>query len=163
MKSIPNDGAIRSRWLTTRLRTAVAAGLTALVFALAIRDELHRSHGKPLWPLLDGLLHGWLAIAVNVAFYGYFCWLAFWFIYRTKGRERLFSVGWFGFLLSPLETLWPEWATPVRNLQFFGITVSLVAALSLLLYPSDIVGSATTVNKLSYQHSRAWASIRQKA
>ena len=129
MESIPNDGVL----LTTRLTTAVAAGLTALVFALAIRDELHHSHDKPLWPLLDGLLHGRLAIAVSVVFYGYFCWLAFWFIYRSKGRERVFFAGWFvGILLSPLKVLHPEWTAPLGHVETFAIALSLVVALSLL-------------------------------
>lgn len=122
----------------------MAVGLTAYVFALSIRDELHPAHTKSTWPLLDGLPHSGLAIAANVAFYGCLCWVAFSVIYLSKGRERLFIVGWFGFLLSPVETLRPEWAEPVKDLQFFGITVSLVAALSLLLYPSDIVGSGGT-------------------
>jgi hypothetical protein len=73
------------------------------------------------------------------------CQGAFGFVYGTKGRERLFFVGLFGFLLSPLKTLGPEWAVPMKDLEFFGITVSLSAALSLLLYP-EVVGSAGTPN-----------------
>ncbi|MGH9734334.1 MAG: hypothetical protein ACRD8A_07075 [Candidatus Acidiferrales bacterium] len=125
----------RPAWLlTTRLRAAMAVGLAAFLFALSIRDELHRSRVKPLWPLFGGLVHGWLAIAVNVAFYGYFCWLAYSFIYRSKGWERVFFAGWFGpFLLSPLKVLHPEWAAPVRHLETFGTALSLLVALSFLV------------------------------
>jgi hypothetical protein len=125
----------RSAWLlTTRRRAAMAVGLTAFLFALSIKDELHGSRVKPLWPLFDGLLHGWLIVAINVAFYGYFCWLAYWFIYRSKGWERVFFGGWFGpFLLSPLKVLHPEWAALVRHVETFGNTLSLLVALSFLL------------------------------
>lgn len=125
--------------LMTRRRTAAATVLTAFLFAIFVRD-LYRVHAKTGWLLLnDGLfLHGWSLIAVNLALYGCYCWLWTSFIYRTKGREQLFMIGWSGFLLSPLKALWPALAIPVRDLEFFGITVSLVAAVSLLLYPSDI-------------------------
>ncbi len=53
----------------------------------------------------------------------------------------MFFAGWFGFLLSPVKILGPEWAASVRELQFFGITVPLVAALSLLLFRLNVVGS----------------------
>jgi hypothetical protein len=58
---------------------------------------------------LDFLLHGGALIAVNAAFYGHLCWLAFWFIKGTGGREQLFMSGWFAHLvLSPLEKIWPK-------------------------------------------------------
>jgi len=127
--------AVRSVCLiTTRLRAAVALGLTAYVFALSVRDEVHPAHTKPT--SLFGAPHGWLAIVVSIAFYGYLCWLSFRSLSLIKGRERLFFVGWFGFLLSPVKIIRPEWAALVEDLQFFGITVSLIAALSLLMYPS---------------------------
>jgi hypothetical protein len=130
---------------TTRLSTALAVGLTAYVFALSVRDELYPAHTDFTWLFSNGAPHGWLAIAANVAFYGFSCWAAFCVIHRTKGRERLFFVGWFGFLLSPLKTLRPEWAESVRGLEFFGMTLSLVTALSFLLYPSDVVRSSSTL------------------
>lgn len=126
--------------LTTRPRSAVAVGLTAFVFALALRDELYDSHAKPLWPMFN-LLHGWLAIVVNLAFYVFYCWVAFTVIRLSKGRERLFMLGWFSFLLAPLKVLRPQWAVPVMHIETFGITLSLIAAVSLLLYPSSVVGS----------------------
>jgi hypothetical protein len=64
----------------------------------------------------------------NVAFYGCFGWPTFWIIYHTKRLERMFFVGWFGFLLSPVQTLRPEWVAPVRDLQFLGITVQACVA-----------------------------------
>lgn len=98
------------RLLTNHTRTAVAVGLTTFVFALALRGGLHLGHTESGWLLpLDLVLHGWLLIAVNVAFYGYLCWLGFWFIRGTEGRERLFLAGWFAnILLSPLEKLRPS-------------------------------------------------------
>jgi hypothetical protein len=125
--------------ITTRPRAAVAVGVTAYVFALSIRDQGHPE--KPAW--MFGPPHGWLAIAMNIAFYGYLCWLAISFIHSSKGRERLFIAGWFGILLDPVRMLRPEWAVPVGALQFFGITLSLLAALSLLLYP-QVDGSGRT-------------------
>jgi hypothetical protein len=83
----------------------MAAGLTAFVLALAIRGGLHLGHTESGWLLpLDFVLRGWPLIAVNVAFYGYLCWLGFSFIRGTAGPERLFMVGWFAsILLSPLD------------------------------------------------------------
>lgn len=130
---------------TTRLSTAVAVGLTAYMFALSVRIELDPSHTKSLWLFSKGAPHDWLAIAASVAYYGGCCWAAILWIYGTKGRERLFFVGWFGFLVSPLISLRPEWAAAVKDIEFFAITLSLIAALSFLLYPSDVVRSSSTL------------------
>lgn len=115
------------------------------MFAVSVRG-LYQVPTKNGWLLLNGFLflHGWLVTAVNLIFYGNCYWLGFWVIKRTRGRERLFMIGWFGFLLSPLKALWPDWAALVRGLEFFGITVSLVASLSLVLYPWDVVRSDST-------------------
>jgi hypothetical protein len=79
---------------------------------------------------------------VNVAFYGYLCWLGFWFIRGTAGPERLFMVGWFAnILLSPLETLRPQWAVAIKHIGTLGLAVALLAAFSLLLRPSDVANS----------------------
>jgi hypothetical protein len=58
--------------------------------------DSHRAHTRG-WLLqpLDFVLHGWPLVAANVVFYGYLCWLAFWFIRGTHGRERVVMVGWF--------------------------------------------------------------------
>ena len=116
----------------------MALALTALVFAVQI---LHWSHTKSGWLFTDGW-HGWLPMALDIFFYGYFCWLAFWLIRGTKGPERLFMVGWFaGILLSPLGTLRPQWAVAIKHTGAFGLAVALLAALSLLLKPSDVADS----------------------
>ncbi|MGH9736037.1 MAG: hypothetical protein ACRD8A_15775 [Candidatus Acidiferrales bacterium] len=122
----------------------MAVALAALLFAVSVRNELHPGYSINTWLLFDGL-HGWLSIAVNAALYGYFCWMAFSFIYASKGRERLMLAGACGFLLSPVKMIHPEWAVPVGDLEFFGITVSVVAALSLLVYPEamDSAGAPT--------------------
>lgn len=119
----------------------MALGLTALVLALTI---LHWGHTKAGWLFTAGsVLHGWLLVAVNVLFYGYACWLGFWLIRGTAGPERLFMVGWFaGLLLSPLHTLGPQWAVAVKHIGAIGLAVALLAALSLLLDPSDLADSS---------------------
>jgi len=132
-----------SRLLTTRLRAGVATGLTALVFALAVRDALHLGHKRGRLLPLDFMLHGWPLVAANIIFYGYLCWLAFWFIRGSRGRERVVMVGWSAtVLLSPLETLQHGWAMEIRYTCAFGLAVALLAALSLLLHPA-VVGSPT--------------------
>lgn len=133
------------RWLlTTRVRTVVALGLTAFVFALAI---LHWGHTKSGWlipPLYFGARRSWPLIAVNVAFYGYLCWLGFWCIRGTVGLERFFMVGWFvNILLSPLERLRPQWAVAIKHIGTLGLAVALLAALSLLLAPSNVPASSS--------------------
>jgi hypothetical protein len=96
-------------FLKTRLRAAVGVGATGYVFALAVRETLRRRAESGWLVPLDFVLHGWPLIAVNVAFYAYLCWLGFWFIRGTHGRDRAFIVGWVvAILLSPLETLRPE-------------------------------------------------------
>ncbi len=132
-----------TRLLTTRARTGLALGLSAFVFTLAIRGGLHlgRTESGSLLPL-DSVLHGWPLIAVNVVLYLYLCWLGFWFIRGTAGPERLFMLGWFAnILLSPLETLRPQWAVAIKHIGAFGLGVALLAALSLLLKPSEVADS----------------------
>lgn len=81
-------------------------------------------------------------IAVNVFIYGYMCWLGFWFVRATAGRERIFMVGWFaGILLWPLRMLRPEWAIVTKRISAFGLAVALLAALALLLEPSVVAES----------------------
>jgi hypothetical protein len=81
-------------------------------------------------------------MALDAFFYCYVCWLAFWFIRGTAGLERLFVVGWFArVLLSPLEIVRPGWAVAIKQIGAFGLAVALLAALSLLLKPSEVAGS----------------------
>ena len=111
----------------------------------SIRGELLRAHTNYTWLSLyvDSLmLHGKLAIAGELAVYSFLCWIAFRFIHRSKGRERLFYVGWFaGYVAPPIKTLRPEWAVPLRHIETLGFLLSFVIALSLLLYPLNSVGS----------------------
>ena len=109
-----------ARLLTSRVRIACALGLTALIFAQAIRGLL-RGQTEPGWFLGAPLLQGWALIAVNVFIYAYVCWLAFWFARGTAGRERVFMVGWFvGILLLPLRMLRPDWAVATKYVSVFG-------------------------------------------
>ncbi|HSM87045.1 MAG TPA: hypothetical protein VLT16_12880, partial [Candidatus Limnocylindrales bacterium] len=95
----------------------------------------------------DFVLHGWPLVAVNLALYGYLCWLGFWFIRGTGGRERLFLVGWFAnILLSPIETLQSRWVVAINYIGAFGLALALLAALSLLLHPPTATDSSGTVN-----------------
>ncbi len=129
--------------LTTRLSSGVAVGLTAFVFALAVRDAFHPKNARGLLVPLDFVLHGWPLIAANVAFYGYLCWLVFWFVRISHERERVVMVGWaVGILLSPLEILWPVAASTVRYVEAFGLLVALLAAVSLLLHPAPVSESS---------------------
>jgi hypothetical protein len=128
-----------TRLLTTRVRIALALGLTALVFVQEIRGLGRTGAG---WFLGAPLFHGWTLIAVNVFIYGYICWLAFWFVRGTAGRERLFMVGWFaGILLWPLRMLRPQWVTVTKHIGAFGLAVALLAALALLLEPPVVAES----------------------
>ena len=93
------------------------------------------------------LLYGWALIAVNVVLYAYICWLAFWFIRGTAGRERFFMVGWFvGLLLWRLKMFWPRSAVPIGHIGAFGLAVALFAALALLLDHSEAIDSSGTTN-----------------
>jgi hypothetical protein len=130
--------------ITTRLRAGVAVGLTAFVFFLAIWFGSHAGHARSGWLLpLDFGLHGWSLIIPNVVFYGYLCWLGFWFVRGTEGRERAVVLGWFAdILLSPLKTLRPDWAVTIGHIGTFGLAVALLAAVSLLSHPSAVADSA---------------------
>ena len=116
--------------------------LTAMAFALDIRNmRPSRTPSGWLTPPFLGL-HVWPMITANVLIYGYICWLGFWFIRGTAGRERVFMAGWFlGILLWPVKMLWPQWAGTVRQIGVFGLAVALLAALALLLDRSDAAGS----------------------
>jgi hypothetical protein len=134
-----------ARLLTTRLRITVALIWTTLIFTLRI---LYWGRTKSGWLLTPGfLLHGWLLLAVNIFFYAYLCWLGFWFIRGTTGRERFFMMGWFAdLLLWPLQMLRPEWAVVIKHIGAFGIAVALLAALSLLLEMPDASDPSTSTN-----------------
>jgi len=118
-------------------------GLTALALLQEIRG-LHLHRAGSVW-LLPPLLHGWAMLVANVAFYVYICWIAFWFIRGTAGRERFFVVGWFvGLLLWPLKIFWPRAAMPIGHIGAFGLAIALFAALALLLDHSTVDSSGTT-------------------
>jgi hypothetical protein len=130
-----------ARLLITRVRISLALGLTALVLVQDIRG-LRSGHAQSGWFLGAPLLHGWTLVCVNALIYAYICWLAFWFIRGTAGRERVFMVGWFaGILLWPLRMVRPQWATITRHIGVVGLAVSLLAALALLLEASAVTES----------------------
>jgi hypothetical protein len=127
-----------ARLLTTRLRTALAIGVTGFILWLAVRGGLHLGHTQSGWLLpIDYLLHGWALIAANVALYLYLCWLAFCFIRGSEGRERIFMAGWFTHLvLYPVEKLWPLTAQAIQYIGTLALAISILAAVSLLLHPA---------------------------
>jgi len=121
----------------------VALGLTAFVFTTAIRGKPHpgQSHSGWLVPM-DFFLHGWPLISVNLFFYGWICWIGFWCIRGASGRECAFMVGWLtGIFLWPIRMLRPEWALALKHISAFGLGVAFLAALALLLEPSDVADS----------------------
>ncbi len=126
--------------VTTRLRAAVAVGLTAFVLVQAVRGVLNLGNTPSGWLVPWGsLLDGWPLVAVNVFFYGYMWWLGYWFIRGTRGRERVLIVGWFaGILLWPLETLKNGWVMEIRYVAALGLAVALIAGVSLLMRPSSL-------------------------
>lgn len=132
--------------LTTRVRTAFALGLTALIFANTVLHWGVQTRSGWLRST-DFALHGWLLwliVGANVFFYGFFCWIAFWFIRGTAGPERFFMVGWCtGFVLSPLKLLGPTWAGVIKHIGAAALAVALLASLALLLKPLDVTDSSS--------------------
>src|ERR1700684_1653469 len=97
-------------------------GWTAYLLVLAIRGIIRRNHSG--W-LLGSLFHGWVLIGFNVLIYGEICWMAFWCIRRTIGRERLFMVGMFtNILLGPAKMFLPQWAFAIRHVGAFGLAIA---------------------------------------
>jgi hypothetical protein len=136
----------RTVLLTTRLRAAIAVTLTAF---FVVRDVAYPSPSRTGWLLpIEGITHGRLLVATNLAFYGYLCWIGFCFIRGTVGAERLFMVGWFiSILLWPLKVIRPLWMSTIMHIGGLGSAVALFAALQLLLHPPYVAaddGSSRT-------------------
>jgi hypothetical protein len=109
----------------------------AYAFVLAIRGGLHPGHNHTSWLMpASPILQGWPLLVANILIYGWFCWIAFWSIRSTAGRERVFMVGFFADILPwPLRMLRPDWAVPIRHFSVVGLAVAVLAALTLLLDP----------------------------
>ena len=119
----------------------LSMGWTAFLLALAIRGIARRGHTGWLVPQ-SILFHGWVLMVFNVVIYGEICWIAFWCIRRTVGRERLLMVGMFAdILLWPAEMLLPQWAFAIKHVGAFGLAVATLAALILLLDSSNQANS----------------------
>lgn len=128
--------------LTTRRRSAIAVVLTAFVLIQAIR-ALYGQHAQSRW-LFSPPLHGWILVTVNASYYAYMCWLGFWLIRGTAGRERLFMVGWFAdLLLWPLKILRPGWAEAVRHVGVLSLLTSVLAALALMVESSKAASTGS--------------------
>ena len=112
----------------------MALAWAAFLLALAIRGIARHKHATGWLFSVGTLLHGWLLIAANVFIYAEICWIAFWCIRGTLGRERVFMVGLFGnILLWPLRMLLPRWANAIHHIGALGLAVAVLAAFSLLL------------------------------
>jgi hypothetical protein len=112
-------------------------GWTAYLLAFAIRGIIRHSHASWLVPQ-SILFHGWVLIVFNILIYGEICWMAFWCIRRTIGRERLFMVGMFtNIVLWPAKMFLPQWAFAIRHVGAFGLAIATLAALTLLLDSSN--------------------------
>jgi len=100
----------------------------------------------------DFLLHGRPLVAINVFFYAYMWWLAYWFIRGTQGRECVVFAGWFAsILLWPLETLQHRWVIEIRYVAVVGLAIALIAAVSLLIRPYRTTAQATNAPPPSTQ------------
>ncbi len=124
-----------SRLLTTRLITSIAVGITAVAFARSVRASIRISHSSG-WLLPSGvMLHGRALLIANLVIYAYTCWVGYWIIRSTKGRERIFMSGWFvPLLLSPL-VLVSSLSQAVQFMGSMGLLIALGAAASLLARP----------------------------
>lgn len=99
------------------------------------------SRAKPDWLFAGNWLHGWSLIAVNLAFWAYFCWLGFSDMQESEGRQRLFIAGWLmGIVLWPVEWLEPEWAEPVKLITMAGLAFALCIGFSALLHAPSVAG-----------------------
>ena len=111
----------------------MASVSAALLLALAARGIAQHSHTGWLFPR-GPLFHGWVFVGVNAATYCWICWIAFWCIRRTTGKERTFIVGFFlDILLWPLERWLPQWSIAIRYVGAFGLAVAILAAIGLLV------------------------------
>jgi hypothetical protein len=133
-----------AKLLTTRTRAAVAMAFTVYALVLEIRGGVHPGHYRTSWLMpASPILQGRPLLIANILFYGWICWIAFWVVRRTAGRERVFMLGFFADILPwPLRVLRPDWAVPIRHFAAIGLAVAVLAALTLLLDPprvADIV------------------------
>jgi hypothetical protein len=121
---------------------------TAYALVLAIRGGLHPGHKQTHWLIPESpIVHGWALIIANVLIYGSFCWIAFWLIHGTAGRERIFMLGFFADILPwPLRVLRPDWAVPIRHFAAIGLAVAVLAAITLLLDPPRVADIADQTN-----------------
>lgn len=121
------------RLLTTRLRIMLALAWTAYLLAPPVRGIVRHAHTGWLVPR-SVFFHGWLLVAFNVVVYGQICWMAFWCISGTVGRERLFMVGMFSdILMWPAGLLLPRWNLAIRNIGAFGLAIATLTGLGLLV------------------------------
>jgi hypothetical protein len=137
-----------TRLLTTRARTGVAAVITASILALAIRGGLHPDRHQSPWLVPPSpLFPGWATIAINAFFYTWACWIGFWLIRATTGRERVFMTGFFtDIFVWPIRMWRPSWAVEVKHVVLIALTVALLAAVALLLDPPEAVDVAENSN-----------------
>jgi hypothetical protein len=118
----------------------MAMAFAAYGLVLAVRGGLHPGHNMSSWLMpASPIFHGRLLVIANILIYGWICWIVFWLVRRTAGRERVFVLGLFADILPwPLRILRPDWAVAVRHFAAIGLAVAVLAALTLLLDPLHV-------------------------
>jgi len=113
---------------------------TAYALVLAVRGGLHPGRNGTSWLMpASPILYGRPLVIANILIYGWLCWIAFWLVRGTAGRERVFMLGFFADILPwPLKILRPDWALPIRHFAAIGLAVAVLAALTLLLDPPHV-------------------------
>jgi hypothetical protein len=125
-------------FLDTRAACLIALGLAVVSFSAHAWQLLHL-HPVPdlssFW--LFGRMGSHVALAVRSAFYGLLLWGVVLSWVRTRGRERVFIVGWFSYpaLVGVVSSLVPQWRLALGAAGLLGPAIAILAALSLLLDP----------------------------
>jgi hypothetical protein len=124
--------------ITTHRRAGVAIGAAALEFQASIRTILNQGNVPSNWLFEAPGLPEWTVVAGSLFFYGFICWISFWMIRGTHGRERVFMVAWFlNVLLWPARVFQHEWILEIRYVGAFGQLIALIVGITFLHHPSQ--------------------------
>jgi len=134
-------GEHKFRLIGSRFTAIIACCLTGALTAEEIRVLFVGAPHKADWLIpLDSLppLPVWSVVAVNLFFYAYLLWLAFWFFRATEDKERIVVVGFFLsaslVILNPIRALSSApVVTAIRILRATGIGTAFCASLSTLV------------------------------
>lgn len=128
------------RLIGNRFNAVIAVCLTGFLAARDLRAVFSGVTHTSGWLFpLDSLpLPIWGVITLNVVFYIYMLWLAYWAYRATQGNERVVVGGFFTAallsLLGRLKALGsPQIITTIRLVQALGMSVAFFAALLILV------------------------------